>query len=86
MANTYHNAKLDKAVEDFDLSELNEEDITREAFKNRDGVRVFSLSVLSTDYTYSGENAKHNRNSDYYKLLNQINRALAKKEKEAQPA
>lgn len=83
MANSYHNTKLDKAVEGFDLTNLSAEDITRDSGKDPDGNRIHTLSVLDTEYVYGD---KHQRNSDYYKLLNQINRALAKKEKEAQPA
>lgn len=79
MATNFHNTKLQAAVEDFELAELNEADVTRDVTKG-DGGKVHTISVLDSTFEYSGEDSKHQRNSDYYRLLNRI--AGAKKQEE----
>jgi len=81
----YHNSKLNSEVAGFKVELLDADtDIARDA-ENVDGKKVFTLRVLDTVYKYTGDDGKHLRNSDYYKLLNQINRAKNLKKKEPQP-
>lgn len=89
----YHNAELGQAIEvsTIVLEDLTESDISRDKKRVGEGDvarNVFTLTINDAEYEYStvqrGKKAKHDRNSDYYRIINAMNKAKEAAEKAAE--